>query len=188
MNPQELITLISENNGLQSKTKYSVEYSTSCNGEDITSEEDIPATYLNFGSRGLELLPDRTTGPDIGRNIPINPTFENKSGLLIRFVAQQNWKNYAKLNKWIENLTPKGGVSDGIVTASFYDECAKNGQVKVHALTYNGIKACTFTFEEAFPVRLLPFELTSEPNSGNLTFDVIFNFRQYTVEVVEGNP
>lgn len=188
MNPQELIQLIATNNGLQSKTKYSVEYSTECPNE-IRSEGDIPAVYLNFGSRGVELIPDRMTGPGLGRNIPVNPTFESDTGLMIRFVIQQNWENYGKLNTWIENLTPQGGVNGTVTTARYYDECAKKGEVKVHALTYNGIKACTFTFEEAFPVKMLPLELNSEPNSGNLTFDVIFNFRKYTVEVAEGsNP
>ncbi len=83
-------------------------------------------------------------------------------------------------------LTPLGGVNNKVTTAAFYDECAKKGTVIVNALTYNGDKACTFTFKEAFPVRMLPFDLDSIPNSGNLTFDVIFNFRRYTVDVVRG--
>ena len=182
MNPQDLISLIAQHNGLQAKTKYSVEYSTECPNE-ITSVGDIPAIYLNFGSRGVELIPDRTTGPGLGRNIPVNPTFESDTGLLIRFTIQQDWENYGKLNTWIENLTPKGGVNETVTTASYYDDCAKKGEVLVHALTYNGLKACTFTFKEAFPVKILPLELNSEPNSGNLTFDVIFNFREYSVEV-----
>jgi hypothetical protein len=182
MNPQDLISLIAEHNGLQAKTKYSVEYSTKCPNE-ITSEGDIPAIYLNFGSRGVELIPDRTTGPGLGRNIPVNPTFESDSGLMIRFTIQQDWTNYGKLNTWIENLTPKGGADDTVTSARYYDDCAKNGQVLVHALTYNGLKACTFTFKEAFPAKILPLELNSEPNSGNLTFDVIFNFREYSIEV-----
>jgi len=186
MTPNEIIQRIANHNGIQRKNKFSVTFQTECLGDVISSEEDdlesIPAIYMNIGQRGVELTPDRMTGPGIGRNIPTNPTFESDKGLLLRFPIEQDWKTYKIVNDWIGKLAPINEFDSELVTAAnYYDDCAKNGIVTVVAETYNGIPACTFTFNEAFPALILPLDFDAEVNSGNSTFDVIFNFRTYTI-------
>lgn len=185
MTPSQIIQRIASHNGIQRKNKFSVTFQTTCLGLNISSEGDlqsIPAIYMNIGQRGVELTPDRMTGPGIGRNIPTNPTFESDKGLLLRFPIEQDWRTYKTINDWIGKLAVTNAGSFNITTAAnYYDACAKNGTVIVKAETYNGIPACTFTFNEAFPALILPLDFDAEVNSGNSTFDVIFNFRTYTI-------
>jgi hypothetical protein len=189
MTPQQLISLIADHNGIQRKNKFSVTFNcTNCNGVVLNSQDSIPAIYMNIGQRGVELTPDRMTGPGIGRNIPTNPTFESDKGLLLRFPIEQDWKTYKLINDWLGNLAittagqGSGQPESGTVTAArYYDDCAKNGTVTVKAERYNGNVACTFTFTEAFPALILPIDFDAEANTGNSTFDVIFNFRTYSV-------
>ena len=182
MTPQQLITLIADHNGIQRKNKFSVTFNnTDCNGVALDSEEAIPAIYMNIGQRGVELTPDRMTGPGIGRNIPTNPTFESDKGLLLRFPIEQDWKTYKLINDWLGNLAITNSGLGNVTAARYYDNCAKNGTVIVNAETYNGTSACTFTFNEAFPALILPIDFDAEANTGNSTFDVIFNFRTYSV-------
>jgi hypothetical protein len=183
MTPEELIQKISDHNGIQRKNRFSVNFSSTCGGEDITSNGAVPAIYATFGQRGVELTPDRNTGPGIGRNIPTNPTYESDNGLLIRFPVEQDWATYKIIQEWFNNLSSlNAGLSGRVTAIKFYDDCAKKGKVILNALTYNGNVACKFTFNEAFPAVVLPLEFDSEPNSGNSTYDVIFNFRKYVVE------
>jgi hypothetical protein len=178
MTPDELIAKISEHNGIQRRNRFSVDFSSECG--NITSVESIPAIYASFGQRGVELTPDRTTGPGIGRNIPTNPTYESDKGLLIRFPVEQDWATYKIIQSWFNGLgSLNAGVSGKLTAIKFYDDCAKQGTVTLKALTYNGTVACEFTFKEAFPAVILPMDFDSEPNSGNATYDVIFNFRYY---------
>jgi hypothetical protein len=186
MTPNQIIQRIANHNGIQRKNKFSVTFRTICLGDEISSEgddlESIPAIYMNIGQRGVELTPDRMTGPGIGRNIPTNPTFESDKGLLLRFPIEQDWRTYKTVNDWIGKLAPINEFDSELVTAAnYYDDCAKNGIITVVAETYNGIPACTFTFNEAFPALILPLDFDAEVNSGNSTFDVIFNFRTYTI-------
>jgi hypothetical protein len=186
MTPNQIIQRIANHNGIQRKNKFSVTFQTTCLGDEISSEgddlESIPAIYMNIGQRGVELTPDRMTGPGIGRNIPTNPTFESDKGLLLRFPIEQDWRTYKTVNDWIGKLAPINEFDSELVTAAnYYDDCAKNGIVTVVAETYNGSAACTFTFNEAFPALILPLDFDAEVNSGNSTFDVIFNFRTYTI-------
>jgi len=186
MTPNEIIQRIANHNGIQRKNKFSVTFQTTCLGDEISSEgddlESIPAIYMNIGQRGVELTPDRMTGPGIGRNIPTNPTFESDKGLLLRFPIEQDWRTYKTINDWIGKLAPINEFDSELVTAAnYYDDCAKNGIVTVVAETYNGSAACKFTFNEAFPALILPLDFDAEVNSGNSTFDVIFNFRTYTI-------
>ena len=184
MTPNQIIQTITDHNGIQRKNKFSVSFSTKCMGENISTVElnPIPAIYMNIGQRGIELTPDRMTGPGIGRNVPTNPTFESDKGLLLRFPVEQDWSTYKAIHRWLTNLTTtSGGVSQKVTAANYYDSCAKNGIVTVKAETYNGTTACTFTFREAFPALIVPLDFDSEVNSGNLTYDVIFNFRTYTI-------
>lgn len=179
MTPQDIINLIGSKNGIQRKNKFSVTFSANCNTFSIDQGSRIlPAIYMNFGQKGVELTPDRLTGPGLGRNIPTNPTYESSQGLLIRFPIEQDWFNYKLIQNWLNALTPGSTV---VTAAQYYDNCAKTGKVFVNALTYNGNNACVFEFNEAFPVNILPLEFDSSPDSGNATFDVIFNFRTYTV-------
>ena len=186
MTPDQIIQRIANHNGIQRKNKFSVTFETTCLGDEISSEgddlESIPAIYMNIGQRGVELTPDRMTGPGIGRNIPTNPTFESDKGLLLRFPIEQDWRTYKTVNDWIGKLAPINEFDSELVTAAnYYDDCAKKGIVTVVAETYNGSAACTFTFNEAFPALILPLDFDAEVNSGNSTFDVIFNFRTYTI-------
>jgi len=181
MTPDQLIARISEHNGIQRKNRFSVDFTSDC-GEGIDSVNSVPAIYTNFGNRGVELTPDRNTGPGLGRNIPTNPTYESDKGLLIRFPIEQDWATYKSIQKWFDSLATEDAGGFGKLTAvKYYDECAKTGQVTVKALTYNGTIACTFTFFEAFPAVILPIDFDAEPNAGNATYDVIFNFRYYEV-------
>jgi len=182
MTPQQIIDLISGKNGIQRKNKFSVEFFATCPTFSIESGARIlPAIYMNFGQKGMELTPDRLTGPGLGRNIPTNVTYESSSGLLIRFPIEQNWDNYNLIQNWLNALSGTGTVT----AAQYYDSCAKTGKVFITAETYNGSPACRFEFFEAFPVSILPLEFNSEPDTGNATFDVIFNFRKYTVTQIQ---
>jgi hypothetical protein len=178
MTPQDIINLISSKNGIQRKNKFSVTFFADCStfGIDINARI-LPAIYMNFGQKGMELTPDRLTGPGLGRNIPTNVTYESSSGLLIRFPIEQDWYNYKLIQNWLNALSGTGTVT----AAQYYDSCAKTGKVFITAETYNGNPACKFEFFEAFPVNILPLEFNSEPDAGNATFDVIFNFRRYTI-------
>ena len=178
MTPQDIINLIGTKNGIQRKNKFSVTFSATCSTFNIdVSARILPAIYMNFGQKGVELTPDKLTGPGLGRNIPTNPTYESSQGLLIRFPIEQDWYNYNLIQNWLNALSGSGTVT----SVQYYDACAKTGKVFVDALTYNGNSACRFQFNEAFPVNILPLEFDSAPDTGNLTFDVIFNFRTYTV-------
>jgi len=183
MTPNEIIQRITAHNGIQRKNKFSVSFSTRCNNENISTVElnPIPAIYMNIGQRGIELTPDRMTGPGIGRNVPTNPTFESDKGLLLRFPVEQDWSTYKAIHRWLTNLTTTTAGAGSVTATRYYDDCAKNGTVIVTAETYNGTAACTFTFREAFPALIVPLDFDSEVNSGNLTYDVIFNFRTYTI-------
>ena len=186
MTPQDIINLISSKNGIQRKNKFSVTFYANCSLFNIDQGTRIlPAIYMNFGQKGMELTPDRLTGPGLGRNIPTNVTYESSSGLLIRFPIEQNWDNYKFIQNWLNALSGTGIGTGMVTTAQYYDSCAKTGKVFITAETYNGNPACKFEFFEAFPVNILPLEFNSEPDAGNATFDVIFNFRKYTVTQIQ---
>ena len=136
-----------------------------------------------MSSRTVELISDQMSGPGSGRTVPINPSFESKSGLLMKFPIDKNWTIYKLLNKWIRTLANDGSSVDdnALTSANFYDNCARNGRIVIRGLSYNGDPNCTITFYEAFPVVITPIDFKAEPNNGISMFDVIFAYRNFRV-------
>ncbi len=203
MSINDIITKIAELNGLQKKSRYNIQFKMNgdCafgSSELSISEEDFQgtdgvSTFLGpisviMSGRTVELIADQTTGPGLGRLIPINPSFESRTGLLMKFPIDGNWKLYTLLDKWIRILANDGfgdfggSFENNLTSANFYNECARNGAIIIQPLSYNGFPNKTITFYEAFPVQIQPLEFNSAPTQEILTFDVTFSYRQYRIQ------
>lgn len=197
MSINDLITQITDLGGFQYSTKFEVKFSVNCifgSNSSLqlkpTDFEDgngnnkfLPPVYVSMNGRTVELISDQMSGPGSGRTVPINPSFESKSGLLMKFPIDKNWTIYKLLNKWIRTLANDGSNLDqnALTSANFYDDCARNGQIIVKGLSYNGNPNCTIIFYEAFPVVITPVDFKAEPNNGISMFDVIFAYRNFRV-------
>jgi len=198
MSIQNIITNIQEHGGIQRKSKFSVNFVVDCLTDDgglrtvvernLNSDElefFIPPTQVLFGGRKIELMADRLTGPGSGRLVPINPDFSSQYGVMMTFPIEQDFKQFNFFNKWFRHLTVDS--QRGAPTfANFYDNCARNGIIQVNYLNYNGEPVCGFTFEEAYPVQITQLSLDATPNSGTATYDILFNYRRYVVNLPTG--
>ena len=204
MSINDIITKIADLNGLQKKSKYNIQFML--NGECEFGDSGLSISLDDFQGKGgastflgpisvvmsgrtVELIADQTTGPGLGRLIPINPSFESRTGLLMKFPIDNNWKLYTLLNKWIRILANDGfdagedpeGFTNNLTSANYYDNCARRGAIIIQPLSYNGSPNKTITFYEAFPVQIQALEFNSAPTQEILTFDVTFSYRQYRI-------
>jgi hypothetical protein len=203
MSINDIITKIADLNGLQKKSKYNIQFilagecefgdsGLSISLQDFQGEGGastfLGPTSVVMSGRTVELIADQTTGPGLGRLIPINPSFESRTGLLMKFPIDGNWKLYTLLDKWIRILANdgfgdfSGSFENNLTSANFYNECARNGAIIIQPLSYNGSPNKTITFYEAFPVQIQPLEFNSAPTQEILTFDVTFSYRQYRID------
>lgn len=145
----------------------------------------IPAYKVTFGGRQIDTITDFMSGPGNGRNIPINQNYGpgKEANLLITFPIEQDWNTYKKMENWMNTLVNDGSLPQyyGPSFARPYNSYARPGLVVVECLNMNGATKATFTFSEAYPVKIYPIEMNAEITDKFLTFDIGFLFRNYGV-------
>jgi len=172
----DLKVLVDAAGGIQRQNRFNVVLNTP---DGINT---IPAIRVSFGGRQLDTIADKLPGPGHGRNVPFMQNYSsygsNSSNLVIRFPIEQNWKTYKLLETWMNLIVQDGSISGNVSFARPYDDVIRDGFVKVECLDMNGIIKTTFTFREAYPIKLQPIELSADTGEF-ATFDVFYNFRNY---------
>jgi len=178
---EHIKTLIEAAGGLQRINRYNVTYYSPAS--DVNNS--IPAHKIVFGGREIFTLADTLPGPDKGRMIPVGIGYgKEEATLLVTFPVEQNWNTYKQIEDWMNTMVNDGSNPDFFYGFSFgrpYDEYARLGTMWVECLDMNGNIIKTFTFREAFPVKLTPLQMQADISNQFLTFDVLFNFRTYSV-------
>jgi len=175
--------LINNAGGLQRSNRYNVSFYAP--SEQVVNT--FPAQKVIFGGRQIVTNADRQPGPDMGRMIPINIGYgKDDASLLITFIVEQNWQTYKRIETWMNSLVNDGSNPDlgfyGFSFARPYNDFARPGWVSVECLDMNGNTKATFFFREAFPIKVQPIDMRADITDQFLTFDVLFNFRTYSVK------
>jgi hypothetical protein len=174
-------TLIDQAGGLQRSNRYNVVFYSPASDANNT----IPAQKILFGGREIVAVSDKLPGPDIGRMIPAGIGYgKDDASLLITFPVEQNWNTYKIIENWMNTLVNDGSNPDFFYGPTFarpYDEWARFGTVWIECLDMNGDIKSTFIFREAYPIKIQPITMQADISNQFLTFDVLFNFRTYSV-------
>ncbi len=89
-----------ETYGLQRSNRFEV--SITRNGQEVANS--IPIFSVQFPNKSVGVIGDFTTGPNIGRNVPINFDYDKTSSLLMTMAIDAKWTNYKAINDWVEDI------------------------------------------------------------------------------------
>lgn len=172
-----------ETYGLQRSNRFEV--SISRNGQEITT--NIPVFSAKFPNKSIGVIGDFTSGPNIGRNVPVNFDFDKTSSLLITMAIDGKWSNYKAINQWVESIVNDGsklnGSGSGFSSNRYtyvnnYTDIL--GIVTLVALNLQDKVSSTFIFSEAYPIGIFPLEFGEAEKNAVMFATVEFNFRTYT--------
>jgi len=172
-----------ETYGLQRSNRFEV--SITRNGQEVANS--IPMFSVQFPNKSVGVIGDFTTGPNIGRNVPINFDYDKTSSLLMTMAIDAKWTNYKAINDWVEDIVNDGSKLNGSGTGFagnrytyVNDYTSILGQVIVATLNLQDKISSTFIFSEAYPIGIFPLQFGETEKNAVMFATVEFNFRTYT--------
>lgn len=172
-----------ETYGLQRTNRFEV--SITRNGDTVA--DSIPIFGAQFPNKSVGVIGDYTTGPNIGRNVPVNFDFDKTSSLLLTMAIDAKWSNYNAINNWVESIFNDGSKLNGSGTGfsnnrytyvNNYTDIL--GQVILATLNLQDKISSTFIFSEAYPIGIFPLQFGEAEKNAVMFATVEFNFRTYT--------
>jgi len=172
----------SRHNGLQRSNRFTVSFYNLPPAINIVSPEDFKCAAVAMGSRAIDGIADNLAGYGPGRIVPRYQKFVG--GVFLVFPMTNDNFIIDFFNRWF-NLIHSGGRITGNYSApyvtNFYDSVVYNSTMKVNMLDPNGNVNKTFTFYEVYPVENLPFELAMAKPNEFMTYQVLMNYREFTI-------
>jgi hypothetical protein len=172
-----------ETYGLQRSNRFEV--SITRNGDPVA--DSIPIFGAKFPNKSVGVIGDFTSGPNIGRNVPVNFDFDKTSSLLLTMAIDAKWTNFKAINDWVESIVNDGSKLNGSGTGfsnnrytyvNNYTDIL--GQVIVVSLDMQDRISSTFIFSEAYPIGIFPLDFGEAEKNAVMFATVEFNFRTYT--------
>jgi len=169
--------------GLQRNNRYAVKFPSLPAGLGNINQEDFQTIAVSMGSRAIDAIADNLAGYGPGRLVPRYQRFAG--GVLLNFAVTNDNFIIDFFNKWY-NLIYSGGRIQGNQSTPFvlnyYNNIIYNTNMEVQLLDPNGSVNKTFTFYEVYPLENIPLELNMLRPNEYLVFQVLMNYREFTVK------
>ena len=161
-----------EQKGLQSPTRYSVEFINVPGG--IASPHDNDFYIHSLAVPGREMLHhvDEIWGPP--RMVPIKRTFN--SAIVINFIVENEWDMRKFFEGWMDQC-----VSPTTNLRGDYMQIHRTS-MKIYALNKKTDEpVMTMTVKEPYPHTIMPLNMGQDMISAFTTFQVSFAYREYII-------
>ena len=169
-------------NGLQRNNRYSISFSGLPPALPQLADEEFKAESVAMSARAIDAITDNLAGFGSGRAIPRSQRFV--PGVLVNFPVTGDNFIIDFFNNWFNLIYSGGRVKGNLLqpfVLSYYNDIVYNCTMKVKLLDLNGNVIKFFTFYEIYPIESLPIELTmSQPNKF-VTYQVLLNYREFTI-------
>lgn len=168
--------------GLQRTNRFSISFNNLPSAINDVPPEDFKCATVAMGSRAIDGVADNLAGYGPGRIVPRYQKFVG--GVFLVFPVTNDNFIVSFFNRWF-NLMHSGGRISGNYSqpylTNFYDDVVYNTSMNVNLLDPNGNVNKRFTFYEVYPVENLPFEISMMKPNEFLTYQVLMNYREFTV-------
>lgn len=169
-------------NGLQRTNRFSISFSGLPSGLPAITNDDFKAGNVAMATRAIDSIADNLAGYGSGRAVPRSQRFI--PGVLVTFPVTNDCYIINFFNAWFNRIYSGGRLKNNIAAPyilEFYDNIVSNCHMKVKLLNPNGGVNRVYTFYEVYPIENMPVEVSMEQNNKFLTYQVLFNYREFTL-------
>jgi hypothetical protein len=172
-------------NGLQRSNRFSVAFNGLPSGLPAITNEDFKVGNVAMATRAIDSIADNLAGYGSGRAVPRSQRFI--PGVLMTFPVTNDSYIIEFFNAWFNRIYSGGrlrGNGSNIAAPyilEYYDNIVANCSMKIKLLNPNGGVNTVYTFYEVFPLENMPVEMSMEQQNKFLTYQVLFNFREFTL-------
>ena len=161
-----------EKKGLQSPTRYSVEFINVPGDADSPHDNDFYIHSIAVPGREMLHHVDEIWGPP--RMVPIKRTFN--SAIVINFIVEQEWGFRKFFEGWMDQC-----VSPTTNFRGDYMQIHRTS-MKIYALNKQTDEpVMTMTVKEPYPHTIMPLNMGQDMISAFTTFQVSFAYREYII-------
>jgi len=170
-------------NGLQRSNRYSVTFPSLPQRLELPSvnPNDFQTLAVSMGARAIDAIADNLAGYGPGRLVPRYQKFGG--GVLLSFAVTNDNFIIDFFNKWFNGIYSGGRVSgfNKPFQLNYYNDIIYGSKMNVNLLDPNGNINKTFTFYEVYPLENIPMELNMVRPNEYLIYQVLMNFREFTI-------
>lgn len=169
--------------GLQRNNRYSISFPWLPPSLPQIPENDWQTISVAMGARSIDALADNLTGYGPGRFVPRYQKFVG--GVMLNIAVTNDNFIVDFFNKWFNLIYSGGRLSGGLQNPyrlAYYNELIYPCQMNIKLLDPNGNVNRVFKFFEVYPLESLPFELNMAKPNEYLVYQVLMNFREFTIE------
>ena len=168
--------------GLQRTNRFTVTFNNLPSAINFVPAEDFKCAAVAMSSRAIDGIADNLAGYGPGRIVPRYQKFVG--GVFLVFPVTNDNFIIDFFNRWF-NLIHSGGKARGNYSqpyvVDYYDSAVYNTSMNINILDLNGNVNKKFTFYEVYPLENLPFELSMANPNQFLTYQVLMNYREFTI-------
>ena len=179
----EVKLFFDRHNGLQRNNRFSLSFQGLPSGLPSVNPDDFKVKMVDMSSRAIDAVADNLVGYGDGRLVPRSQKFVG--GVLLTFAVTNDNFIIDFFNKWY-NLIYSGGRIQGNQSTPFvlnyYNNIIYNTNMEIQLLDPNGNVNKTFTFYEVYPLENIPLELNMLRPNEYLVFQVLMNYREFTIK------
>ena len=185
-NPQnsifEIKNFFQRHSGLQRDNRYTVSFSGLPTGVPVWGEEDLYSISTAAGARGIDAIADNLAGYGPGRIVPRSQKFVG--GILLTFPVTNDNFITDFFHIWFNKIYSGGNTNSSFnapYVVQYYDDIVRNVKMRLKILNPNGEVNRIITFNEVFPIECMPFEFNMMQANEYLKYQVLMNYRDFTV-------
>jgi hypothetical protein len=168
--------------GLQRNNRYSVSFVNLPSGLPQLAPDDVQTIAVAMGSRAIDTLADNLTGFGPGRLVPRYQKFVG--GVMLSMPITNDNFIVDFFNQWFNKIYSGGRVAGSAQApfgVSYYNDIIYGTEMHIKLLDPNGNTNRTFKFYEVYPLENLPFTLEMARPNEYLLYQVLMNYREFTI-------